>query len=188
MSSRSIKSQQAQGVLHPGELEAQRRFGVEGYWSEHNLGMIRDNLPPAWAAFLEAQAFFFIATANGQGECDCSFRGRESDVAGRPYALLKVLDTRTLVFPDFSGNKLFNSLGNILVNPHIGLLFVDFLNRSRARVNGAAEIIEDRRAYEEIWPMAQRYVRVAVQQAYPNCKARIPKMSFAPLADVFCDE
>lgn len=65
---------------------------------------------------------------------------------------------------------------------------MDFQNRSRARVNGAAEIIEDRRAYEDIWPTAQRYVRVAVHQAYPNCKARIPKMSFAPLIDAFFDE
>jgi hypothetical protein len=98
------------------------------------------------------------------------------------------LDAKTLVFPDFSGNKLYNSLGNILVNPHIGMLFVDFQNRSRARVNGAAKIIEDKRAYEDIWPTAQRYVRVAVQQAYPNCRARIPKMNFAPMRNDFFDE
>lgn len=175
-------------ILHPGELEAQRRFGAEGYWNDHNLGMIRDHLAPAWAAFLEAQAFFFIATANDRGECDCSFRGREFNASGQPYPLLKVLDAKTLVFPDFSGNKLYNSLGNILVNPHIGMLFVDFQNRSRARVNGAAEIIEDRRTHEDIWPMAQRYVRVTVQQAYPNCKARIPKMNLTPLTDAFFDE
>jgi predicted pyridoxine 5'-phosphate oxidase superfamily flavin-nucleotide-binding protein len=131
---------------------------------------------------------FFIATANDRGECDCSFRGREFNAAGQPYPLLKVLDAKTLVFPDFSGNKLYNSLGNILVNPHIGMLFVDFQNRSRARVNGAAEIIEDRLTHGDIWPMAQRYVQVTVQQAYPNCKARIPKMNFAPLTDAFFDE
>lgn len=175
-------------VLHEGELEAQRRFGAEGYWNEHNLGMIRDNIPLAWAGFLEAQAFFFIATANDRGECDCSFRGREFNASGQPYPLLKVLDDKTLVFPDYSGNKLYNSLGNILVNPHIGMLFVDFRHRSRARVNGIAEIIEDKRAYEDIWPLAQRYIRVTVQQAYPNCKARIPKMNFAPLTDAFFDE
>ena len=175
-------------ILHPGEREAQRRFGAEGYWNDHNLGMIRDHLAPAWAAFLEAQAFFFIATANDRGECDCSFRGREFNASGQPYPLLKVLDAKTLVFPDFSGNKLYNSLGNILVNPHIGMLFVDFQNRSRARVNGAAEIIEDRRTHEDIWPMAQRYVRVTVQQAYPNCKARIPRLVPAQPADGWLDD
>ncbi len=175
-------------ILHEGEIEAQRRFGAEGYWNEYNLGMIRDSIPSSWAAFMEAQAFFFIATANSRGECDCSFRGREFNRAGQPYPLLKILDAKTLVFPDFSGNKLYNSLGNILVNPHIGMLFVDFQNRSRARVNGAAKIIEDKRAYEDIWPTAQRYVRVAVQQAYPNCRARIPKMNFAPMRNDFFDE
>lgn len=69
-------------VPHAGALEAQRRFGAAGYWNEHNLGMIRDRVPPAWAAFLETQAFFFIATANDRGECDCSFRGREFNVSG----------------------------------------------------------------------------------------------------------
>ncbi len=175
-------------VLHEGEREAQRRFGAEGYWDEARLGMIRDAIPPAWAAFLEAQAFFFIATANHRGECDCSFRGREINARGQACPLLRVLDAKTLVFPDFSGNRLYNSLGNLLVNPHIGMLFVDFANRSRARVNGAAEIIEDRRAYEDIWPMAQRYVRVTVQQVYPNCRARIPKMQLAPTTDAFFDE
>ncbi len=41
-------------LLHEGELEAQRRFGAEDHWNEHNLSMIRDCIPPAWAAFLEA--------------------------------------------------------------------------------------------------------------------------------------
>ena len=174
--------------LHAGEIEAQRRFGVEGYWNDHNLGMIRDHIPPTWAAFMESQAFFFIATANHKGECDCSFRGREFNASGQAYPLLKVIDAKTLVFPDYSGNKLYNSMGNILVNAHIGMLFVDFQHRARARVNGSAEIIEDKRAYEDIWPLAQRYVLVTVTQAYPNCKARIPKMSFTPLTDAFFDE
>jgi len=81
-----------------------------------------------------------------------------------------------------------NRTDNILVNPSIGMLFIDFQGRSRLRVNGSADIIEDRHAYEDIWPMAQRYVQVTVKQAYPNCKARIPKMTFAPLTDAFFDE
>lgn len=92
------------------------------------------------------------------------------------------------MFPDYRGNKLYNSLGNILVNPHVGLLFVDFQQRARARVNGQAEIVEDKDAFLEIWPLAHRYVRVTVTQAYPNCKARIQKMTMAPLTDAFFDE
>jgi predicted pyridoxine 5'-phosphate oxidase superfamily flavin-nucleotide-binding protein len=175
-------------VFHAGELEAQRRYGAEGYWNDHKLRMIRDHLPPAWVDFIESQAFFFLATANDRGECDCSFRGREFNLSGKSYPLLKVVDEQTLVFPDYSGNKLYNSLGNMLVNPQAGMLFVDFEKRSRARVNGRAEIIEDPRAYAEIWPTALRYVKVTVQQAYPNCKARVPQMRLAPITDAFLDE
>lgn len=183
-----IVNKEVYNILHEGEIMAQRQFGAEGYWNEHNLGMIRDSIPPKWAAHMEAQAFFFIATANHLGECDCSFRGREFNASGQAYPLLKIMGANTLVFPDYSGNKLYNSIGNILVNPNIGMLFIDFQGRSRLRVNGSADIIEDRHAYEDIWPMAQRYVRVTVKQAYPNCKARIPKMTFAPLTDAFFDE
>ncbi|WP_319381812.1 pyridoxamine 5'-phosphate oxidase family protein [Thiomicrorhabdus sp.] len=148
--------------LHAGEIEAQRRFGAQDDWNEYNLSMIRSDLPKPWQAFIESQAFFFISTANDKGECDCSFRGREMNASGEAYPLLKVIDAETLVFPEYRGNMLFNSLGNLLVNPHIGLLFIDFENRSRARVNGTARIIDDKFAYESIWPLALRYVEVKV--------------------------
>jgi len=175
-------------VFHPGELEAHRRFGVKDYWDHHTPGFIRDRIPEGWALFLEEQPFFFMATANLKGECDCSFRGREFNASGQAYPLLKVLDPKTLVFPDFSGNKLYNSLGNILDNPHIGMLFVDFQNRTRARVNGRATILEDKAAYAHIWPQALRYVKVEVTQAYPNCKARVPKMNPVSWSDIMLDE
>jgi predicted pyridoxine 5'-phosphate oxidase superfamily flavin-nucleotide-binding protein len=184
-----MQGKEENDLFHEGEIEAQRRFQGDSIRNAQLLGaMIRDNIPPSWAEFLESQPFFFIATANHRGQCDCSFRGREFNASGQPYSLLKVVDAKTLVFPDYSGNKLYNSLGNILVNPHIGMLFVDFQSRSRARVNGTAEIIEDKDAYSEIWPLALRYVGVTVEQAYPNCKARVPKMTLAPLTDAFFDE
>ncbi len=175
-------------VFHPGELEAHRLFGVADHWASHDPAFIRDRIPETWGRFLEEQPFFFMATANRVGECDCSFRGREFNASGDAYPLLKVFDPKTLVFPDFSGNKLYNSLGNILDNPHIGMLFVDFQNRIRARVNGRATILEDKAAYAHIWPQALRYVHVEVTQAYPNCKARVPKMSLAPWSDAMLDE
>lgn len=176
-------------LLHPGEIEAQHRFHGGPTWDAARLAaMLRDRLPPALAGFLEGQPFFFLATANARGECDCSFRGCESNASGEPYPLLRVLDERTLVFPDFSGNRLYNSLGNLLANPHVGLLFVDFQQRMRMRVNGRACIVEEAAAYADVWPTALRYVVVTVAQAYPNCKARIPRMIPAPPADAWQDE
>lgn len=170
--------------LHPGEIEAQRRFGVEGFWDERSLdNMFHDIIPPKLAAFLEGLPFFFIATADDRGACDCSFRGREHDAAGRPCPLLKVIDRQRLVFPDYSGNNLFNSLGNILVNGHIGMLFIDFQSRIRMRLNGAAEIFDDPNLHADIWPLARRYVQVTVEQVYGNCQSRIPKMILVPPDD-----
>lgn len=171
-------------LLHEGEREAQRRFGAEGFWNADNLNaMFRETITPALTAFIEGLPFFFIATSNTQGQCDCSFRGREHDASGRPCSLVKVLDTKTLVFPDYRGNRLYNSLGNIIVNPHIGMLFIDFQSRTRVRLNGRAEIIENPMVHSDIWPLAQRYVQVTAEQVYGNCKARIPGMTLVPPTD-----
>lgn len=166
--------------LHQGELEAQHRFGVEGLnWNERSLdAMFQQTISPERAAFFESLPFFFIATANMDGECDCSYRGREHDVLGKPYPLVKVLDDRTLVFPDYPGNKLYNSLGNIIVNGHIGMLFIDFEAQRRMRLNGLATIIDHTSTYARIWPSAAQYVQVTAQQVYGNCSSRIPKMKF----------
>ena len=178
------RNRQVDELLHEGEKEAQRRFGVEGFWNTQNLNaMFHEEITAKHAAFIEALPFFFIATSNTEGECDCSFRGREHDVSGRPYPLVKVLDTKILVFPDYRGNKLYNSLGNILVNGHIGMLFIDFQSRTRVRLNGRAEIIENQTTHSDIWPLAQRYVQVTVEQVYGNCKARIPSMTLGQLTD-----
>ena len=166
-------------LLHEGEREAQRHFGVEGFWSATKLhALIHQSLTPELAGYIEKLPFFFIATANTDGECDCSFRGREHDDSGQPYPLVKAIDANTLIFPDYRGNKLYNSLGNIIVNGHIGMLFIDFQSTTRIRINGPAEIIDDPSAYSQIWPLSQRYIRVTVEQVYGNCKARIPKMDF----------
>jgi predicted pyridoxine 5'-phosphate oxidase superfamily flavin-nucleotide-binding protein len=167
-------------TLHEGEVEAQRRFGVEGFdWDEEKLQtMFKDVISPERAEFFESLPFFFIATANARGECDCSFRGREYDASGTPLPLLKVLDEKTLVFPDYPGNKLYNSLGNIIVNGHIGMLFIDFQAQRRMRLNGLATIIDDSSRYAHIWPNAAQYVQVTAQQVYGNCRQRIPRMTF----------
>ena len=130
-----------QALGHDGELDMRERFPGPYHWNETNLAaMIQPRISPALARFIEAQPFFFIATAKRDGHCDCSFRGREYSLAGRPLPALKVLDAQKLIFPDFSGNGLYNSLGNIRVNPHIGMLFMDFEHQRRARLNGIATI------------------------------------------------
>jgi predicted pyridoxine 5'-phosphate oxidase superfamily flavin-nucleotide-binding protein len=117
--------------------------------------------------YVVSMDFFFIATADKAGNCDCNFRG------GVPA--VKVLDEKTLVFPDYPGNGAFQSLGNILENPHIGMLFIDFTHQQRLRINGRAEVLDDSDLCA--WfPGSIQVVKVTVEQVYRNCSARIPKL------------
>lgn len=163
------------GVFHEGELQAHQRYGVS--WLTRGLSNnVRRVLTPALVQFLESQPFFFLATANAQGDCDCSFRGRQHQRPHDPEPLLLSPDEHTLLFPDYPGNNFFNSIGNILVNPKAGLLFVDFQNAIRVRINGLATVHDTPGTYRETWPTAARLIEIAVQQIYPNCSARIPSM------------
>ncbi|HRL20227.1 MAG TPA: pyridoxamine 5'-phosphate oxidase family protein [Alcaligenes sp.] len=148
-------------IEHEGELEMRRRFPSSYQWDEYNIkGMVRNVIHPGFARFIEALPFFFIATANQHGHCDASYRGCETSKTGKLLPPLKVIDEKTLIFPDYSGNGLYNSLGNILTNPHIGMLFIDFSRRTRVRLNGIAHIFDATPEILQIWPDAQAYVQV----------------------------
>jgi predicted pyridoxine 5'-phosphate oxidase superfamily flavin-nucleotide-binding protein len=163
---------------HAGELAMRQRLPSHHQWDECDLrAMMQPVISPALARFIAAQPFFFIATASAEGHCDASFRGREYDASGNPLPALQVIDEQRLIFPDYAGNGFYNSLGNILTNPHIGLLFMDFTQQRRARINGLAQIAAADDAVKAIWPQAQAAVVVTVEQAYGNCPARIPRMT-----------
>ena len=159
-------------IPHPGEVSARTRFGTADRWPEERLSRFyRQGIDDETALWIEALRFFFIATADAAGHCDCSFRGRETG------PLLQVRTPGELIFPDYPGNGLFNSLGNVLVNPHIGLLFIDFAAQTRMRVNGEAVLVELDDTLKNHWPRAQRGVRVRAEQVYGNCNQRIPRMT-----------
>lgn len=159
-------------MLHPGEILAQQRFNQTTVWTEARLArMFRQSIDDETALWLEGLPFFFIATASAEGQCDCSFRGREAG------PLLKVIAPRRLVFPDFPGNRLFNSLGNLLVNPQLGMLFIDFAAQIRLRVNGKARVVENTAACRGLWPEAARLIEVETEQVFGNCSRRIPRMT-----------
>src|SRR5204863_3146851 len=86
-------------------------------------------------AFIEARDMFFIATADAEGQPQCSYKG------GDP-GFVRVLDERTIAFPLYDGNGMYLTAGNALVNPQVGLLFIDFEGRKRMRLNGIASIDE----------------------------------------------
>ncbi|GAB6042999.1 pyridoxamine 5'-phosphate oxidase family protein [Endothiovibrio diazotrophicus] len=164
--------------FHAGELAAQQRFN-EG-WDEGRavrLGRIVGHaLDEEKALFIEGLPMFFLATADAEGRCDCSFKGTEAGADGAPLPVARVVEPRRLWFPDYAGNRMFNSLGNLLVNPHVGLLFIDFAAQTRLRVNGSARLLDEPAAWSGWWPAAPRAVEVAVEEVYWNCPKRIPPL------------
>ena len=119
-------------------------------------------------AFIQRCAMFFIATADAQGQPDCSYKG------GLP-GFVRVLDDHTLAIPDYDGNGMYRSWGNVVANPHVGLLFIDFEQPKRIRVNGTAQVSADDALLAEL-PGAVFVVRVTAAQIFPNCPRYIHKM------------
>lgn len=118
-------------------------------------------------AFIEEADFFLLATADAAGRPDCSFKG------GSP-GFVRVTAADELTFPDYDGNGMFRSLGNITINPAVGLLFIKMGGQpKRLRVNGQAWLVQDEpllRAFTG----AQLLVRVQSHAIFPNCPRYIP--------------
>lgn len=126
--------------------------------------------------FIEDSIYFFLATADADGQPDVSFKGG-------PAGFVQVTGPAELAFPDYDGNGMFKSLGNVTVNPHIGMLFIAMHGRPRRlRVLGEARVSRDDPLLSRTVG-AQLMVRVAVRAIFPNCPRYIPSMELvAPSA------
>ena len=122
---------------------------------------MRDHINERDRDFIEARDMFFIATTDADGHPTCSYKG------GEP-GFVRVVDERTLAFPNYDGNGMYLTMGNLLANPHVGLLFLDFEGRRRLRLEGTASIADDDPLVAE-YPEAQFVVRVRSERVYPNC-------------------
>jgi predicted pyridoxine 5'-phosphate oxidase superfamily flavin-nucleotide-binding protein len=132
-------------------------------------------------AFIARCRMFFIATADAAGQPDCSYKG------GLP-GFVRVVDENTLAIPDYDGNGQYRTWGNVVVNPRVGLLFVDFETPKRLRVNGTAVVSREDPLLAEL-PGAVFVVRLSAERIFPNCPRYIHKMQlveesvYAPRAD-----
>jgi predicted pyridoxine 5'-phosphate oxidase superfamily flavin-nucleotide-binding protein len=111
---------------------------------------------------------FFLATADADGSPDCSYKG------GMP-GFVRVVDECTLEIPDYDGNGMYRSWGNVQVNPRVALLFIDFETPKRLRVNGTAVILTDPASCAS-FPGAAFVVRMRAEHIFPNCPRYIHRM------------
>ncbi len=139
----------------------QRAFDTERLADRIEERLCRDHITADDRACIERLDMFFLATADAAGRPNCSYKG------GDP-GFVRVLDERTLLFPNFDGNGMYLSMGNASENAHVGMLFIDFENQKRLRVNGSAQIVAADSVQPE-YPEAQFLVKVLVREVFPNC-------------------
>ncbi len=151
-----------------GAREIQDRFDTRRLADAITRTTLHATLTDGDRAFIERMDMFFIATQGANGNLDCSYKG------GEP-GFVRVLDEHTLAFPNYDGNGQYMTTGNILETGKVGLLFIDFQNQWRMRLNGIATIDFDDPLKAE-WPEAQFVVRVTAEEVFPNCPRYIHKM------------
>jgi predicted pyridoxine 5'-phosphate oxidase superfamily flavin-nucleotide-binding protein len=167
-----------------GEHVLQERCGSTSraakFYGTQVLGYLNERMQ----AFVAAAEMLFIATADGAGECDCSFR------AGPP-GFIKVLGADTIAYPEYRGNGVMASLGNMLQNPHIGILIVDFVEALIGlHINGAASVLDPVQATRTFPALtadtgapgcqAGHWVAVEVHEAYIHCRKHLPRFQRVP--------
>jgi len=166
----------------PGEHLAQTRFGT----AQRALGFYRQQVFPelndVMQKFVREQELVFIATANARGHADSSFRSG-------PPGFIHILTSQRLAYPEYRGNGVMASVGNILENPYVGMMFIDFFRSTIGlHVNGTAQVIDNGRLAEEFDVTGailkdsgvkggrhpECWIVVDVEEAYIHCSKHIP--------------
>lgn len=154
---------------HGGMRRLQDRFDTRRLADRLDERLGRTGFSDEDRVFIESRTMFFLATADACGRPDCSYKG---GAAG----FVRVTDVDQVAFPSYDGNGMFRSLGNVLVNPAVALLFVDFEQPRRLRVNGRAYIQADDPLLDA-FAGAQLVVRVRAERIFPNCPRYVHRMA-----------
>jgi uncharacterized protein len=160
--------QRVSRLYHESSRELQDRFDTRRLADRIEERIVRDRIDDDDRAFIERQELFFLATSDRDGKPQCSYKG------GAP-GFVKVVDEQTIAFPSYDGNGMYLSLGNLVENPQVALLFVSFTEPKRVRLNGIASVDPDDPLLLQ-WPEAQLVVRVRAGEVFPNCPRYVHRM------------
>ena len=155
-------------MYHDGHRELQQRFDTTRL-ADFFEDLAEDFINDDRRRYIEARDMFFLATVDPDGRPNCSYKG------GAP-GFVRVVDEHTIAFPSYDGNGMYLSMGNIAETAEVGLLFIDFEQQQRMRLNGTASIDLDDPLLAE-YPEAQFIVRVRVREVFANCPRYIHKLT-----------
>ena len=158
-------------AYHEGMRQLQDRFDSRQLADRLDERLGRSVFTADDRTFIETRPLFFLASADAQGRPDCSYKG------GDP-GFVRITADNELAFPSYDGNGMFRSLGNVMVNAAVGLLFIDFESPRRLRVNGLARLSEDDELLTT-FTGAQLVVRVRAERIFPNCPRYIHRTTSA---------
>lgn len=170
-----------ESMFHTGSRALQDRFDTRRIANRIEEKLVGDVIDQHDKKFIEKQDMFFIATSDEHGRPNCSYKG------GAP-GFVRVADDHTVAFPNYDGNGMYLTMGNLTRNPHVGLLFISFETGHRLRLNGDASIDENDELMAD-FPEAQFIVRVRAGEVFPNCPRYIhkyrlvEKSKFVPRSD-----
>lgn len=153
---------------HQGQRELQDAFDSRRIADRLEEVTYRSSLSAGDRALLEAADMFFLATADADGHPDCSYKG------GDP-GFIRVLSDTELAWADYDGNGQFRSLGNIVVQPAVALLVIDWQAPSRLRLHGSARVVLDDPLLSS-FAGGRSLVRVTVERVFPNCPRYVHRM------------
>jgi uncharacterized protein len=168
-------------MFHDGSRTLQDRFDTRRVADRIDELLVKDTISESDREFIERADMFFLATADEHGHPNCSYKG------GDP-GFVHVLDEQTIAFPNYDGNGMYLSMGNLSLNPQVGLLFIDFEKGHRLRLNGTGTLDSSEDLLTN-WPEAQFVVRVRATEVFPNCPRYIHRYelvrrsSFVPRPD-----
>ncbi|MDQ7046059.1 MAG: pyridoxamine 5'-phosphate oxidase family protein [Sulfurimonas sp.] len=158
----------------------QEKFKTQNQAKDFYKRQMLDAIAPHMKTFIAEQRMVFISTSDKHGECDSSFRSGD-------FGFVRVINEKYLVYPEFKGNGVLASAGNISENPHIGMLFIDFFeNKVGLHVNGKAKIMNnqelllfiDKEASDVQLTHSSQiisfWILVEVEEAYIHCSRNIP--------------
>jgi hypothetical protein len=149
------------GLYGPVHRALQERFDTRPLADTVEKRVVLPNIPPEHKAFIESRDMFFLSTVDHQGRPTVSYKG------GDP-GFVRVLNDKTVAFPCYDGNGMFYSMGNLMGNSQVGMLFMDFEKPHRLRLQGIAKVVDDDPLLQD-YAEAQLVVRVTVAQVFRNC-------------------
>jgi len=145
----------------PVHRSLQDRFDTRRLADNVEARIVLTEIPAEHKAFIESRDMFFLSTIDHQGRPTVSYKG------GDP-GFVRVLDGKTVAFPCYDGNGMFYSMGNLLGNGQVGMLFINFEKPHRLRLQGIASVDDNDPLLAE-YAEAQLIVRVGVTEVFRNC-------------------